>query len=231
MFRALLQEGLLYYRCGDAWILSVSYLPTKRTRYSVICSVTLVFTIMIIFAEPSVRNITGQYVLLSSPSPPFKLSNCLAWSLPFLRLDSKSGTPNIGPRCFLNPHPDASLFLSLTVAMMSRITIHLKRFAHRPNGVIHDRNHRPFIHLLFSPDQVETIGLPSFVMPGVPSSQNVTFLKGPPNGTAVVPGNGSYLAMETFLTTTPDAEEPYLQNPQEPPGALVGDNYVVPGTG
>ncbi|KAH9986928.1 hypothetical protein BJV74DRAFT_749465, partial [Russula compacta] len=58
MFRALLQEGLLYY--------------------SVICSVTLVFTIMILFAEPSVRNITGH----------------------------------------------------LTVAMMSRITIHLKRFAH-----------------------------------------------------------------------------------------------------
>ncbi|KAI0003266.1 hypothetical protein BJV74DRAFT_520964 [Russula compacta] len=163
MFRALLREGLLYY--------------------SVICSVTLVFTIMIIFAEPSVRNITGQ------------------------------------------------LQVCLTVAMMSRITIHFRRFA-RPNGVIHDgTNHRPFIHQLFSPNQVATIGLPTFVKPGVPSSQNVMFLQGPPNGTVVVPGNGSYFAMETFSTMTSDAGEPYLQNPQEPPGVLVGDNYVVSGTG
>ncbi|KAI9436665.1 hypothetical protein H4582DRAFT_1962464 [Lactarius indigo] len=56
IFRVMLREGLLYY--------------------SAICTVTLAFTIMIVSADPSVRNITGH----------------------------------------------------LTVAMMSRITLHLKRF-------------------------------------------------------------------------------------------------------
>ncbi|KAH9029015.1 hypothetical protein EDB84DRAFT_252647 [Lactarius hengduanensis] len=62
IFRVMLREGLLYY--------------------SAICTVTLAFTIMIVSADPSVRNITAQ------------------------------------------------LELCLTVAMMSRITLHLKRFGH-----------------------------------------------------------------------------------------------------
>ncbi|KAH9968344.1 hypothetical protein BGW80DRAFT_1177689, partial [Lactifluus volemus] len=47
IFRVLLHEGLLYY--------------------SVICAVTLTFTLMIIFADQSVRNITGQCVTHTSP--------------------------------------------------------------------------------------------------------------------------------------------------------------------
>ncbi|TFY51160.1 hypothetical protein EVG20_g11135, partial [Dentipellis fragilis] len=62
ILRVILREGMMYY--------------------SVIFSVTLVLTIMILHAEPSVQNITAQLELL------------------------------------------------LTVTMMSRITIHLKRFAH-----------------------------------------------------------------------------------------------------
>lgn len=81
MFRAMFKEGLLYYRYADAQILYADHLPTQCTRYSVIGTITLIFTMMVIFAEPSVRNITGQYVPPSPPSP--RLSNCTASSLPF----------------------------------------------------------------------------------------------------------------------------------------------------
>ncbi|KAH8994137.1 hypothetical protein EDB86DRAFT_1286090 [Lactarius hatsudake] len=83
IFRVMLREGLLYY--------------------SAICTVTLAFTIMIISADPSVRNITAQ------------------------------------------------LELCLTVAMMSRITLHLKRFGHGDTVISsyaarpHDRSLPPFV--------------------------------------------------------------------------------------
>ncbi|KAH9971454.1 hypothetical protein BJV74DRAFT_799140 [Russula compacta] len=168
MFRTLLREGLLYY--------------------GVICSITLVFTIMITAAAPSVRNIAGQ------------------------------------------------LQLCLTVAMMSRITIHLKRFGRRPNHDIHgDAKHRnPFIHQqqqhLLPPDQTETNTLPIFATPTVPSSQQVTFLLGPPtNGApAAASGDESYLAMETFSTMTSGSGECQTQHLQEP---ARGTGYVVPGIG
>ncbi|KAH9986931.1 hypothetical protein BJV74DRAFT_843648 [Russula compacta] len=159
VFRVMLREGLLYY--------------------SVICTVSLVFTLMIIFAPPSVRNITGH----------------------------------------------------LTVAMMSRITIHLKRFAYHPNGVIHsDSNRLPVTnrrHLL-SPDQIETMPPPSFAAGSVPYSPNGTFLFG---GTTTVSGTDSYLGMQTFSTVAAVARDPFTQYSPEPPGASVGGNWVAPGTG
>ncbi|KAH9961437.1 hypothetical protein BJV74DRAFT_787513, partial [Russula compacta] len=169
VFRVMLREGLLYY--------------------SVICTVSLVFTLMIIFAPPSVRNITGQYVLPSTP------------------------------------------YLHLTVAMMSRITIHLKRFAYHPNSVIHsDSNRLPSTnqrHLL-SPDQIETMPPPSFAAGSVPYSPNGTFLFG---GTTTASGIHSYLGMQTFSTVAAVARDPFTQYSPEPPGASVGGNWVAPGTG
>lgn len=74
IFRALLEEGLLYY--------------------SVICTVTLTLTIMIASTEASIRNVTAQ------------------------------------------------LELCLTVAMMSRITLHLKGFVHHKTTVDSYVSHR-----------------------------------------------------------------------------------------
>ncbi|KAH9961843.1 hypothetical protein BJV74DRAFT_787376, partial [Russula compacta] len=155
VFRVMLNEGLLYY--------------------SVICTVSLVFTLMIIFAPPAVRNITGH----------------------------------------------------LTVTMMSRITIHLKRFAHNPSGVIQQDSNFPSArqgHL------VKTIPRPAFAARSGPYSTNVTITRGPLDSSLAASGNESYLAMRTISPVAERAEEPYTQHPLEPlPRASAGGDNEAPG--
>jgi len=120
MLRVLLREGLLYY--------------------SVICTISLILTVMLLHADQSVRNITVQ------------------------------------------------LHLLLTVAMMSRITLHLKRFGRRPNTIVyHDPTPPPFSHRRFL------------------------------SAAQATPGNGPYFSMDTFSGTvarefdvqhSPDLVEP-----------------------
>jgi len=127
MFRVLLREGLLYY--------------------SVICAITLILTIMIIHAPPSIRNITAQ------------------------------------------------LHLCVTVAMMSRITLHLKRFAQRPNGIVNDNASRvPFPRRFFSFGQITTLAAPTYATPAARAQPDVTFYSAQENDT--------FLGMETFSTST-----------------------------
>jgi len=128
MFRVLFREGLLYY--------------------SVICAITLILTVMILHAPPSIRNITAQ------------------------------------------------LHLCLTVAMMSRITLHLKRFAQRPNGVIQDHSGPPPFanRRFFSFSQVTTLAPPVYATPSVRVQQDVTFCT---DSTAV-----NETEMVTFLAST-----------------------------
>lgn len=123
---------------------------------------------------------------------------------------------------------------SLTVAMMSRITIHLKRFACNPNGVVNqDSNQLPITNRrnLFSPDQIETMPPPAFAARSVPYSQKESFLSGPPNGATTVSGTDSYFAMQTFSTVAAVERYPLTQYSPEPPGASVGSDWVAPRTG
>ncbi|KAH9986924.1 hypothetical protein BJV74DRAFT_988371 [Russula compacta] len=132
MFRAMFKEGLVYY--------------------SVICTITLVFTMMVVFAEPSVRNITGQ------------------------------------------------VQLCLTVAMMSRITIHLKRSARYPNAIpLDDANHRPFIR---QPSRDDRDAHLRDACGAILAERHVT-ASDPQFRTHIVGERvGSYFAMEAFLTMT-----------------------------
>jgi hypothetical protein len=61
IFRVLLHEGLLYYRsvCTRS---TYDLLSLNKPGNSVICTITLTFTIMIVSATQSIRNVTGQYV-------------------------------------------------------------------------------------------------------------------------------------------------------------------------
>jgi hypothetical protein len=155
LLRVLLREGLLYY--------------------SVICTITLILTIMIDSATQSIRNITSQ------------------------------------------------LHLCLTVAMMSRITLDLRRYANSPNNiniVYHDadpplRRHRR--HHQYYLSSVTEPGM-SFAPPPALSTLSSIYTPQPkvrPLPPVPVPRNkaraadaaslenGSYLAMETFSTAMP----------------------------
>jgi hypothetical protein len=59
IFRVLLREGLLYYRCVCTR-LTYDLLPLSKPGNSVICTITLTFTIMIVTTTQSIRNVTGQ---------------------------------------------------------------------------------------------------------------------------------------------------------------------------
>ena len=72
MRRVLFQEGLLYYWCVDTHGLYVVQLSILKLPYSVICTITLVLTIMINSTCESIRNITSQYACFHhhfSPRP------------------------------------------------------------------------------------------------------------------------------------------------------------------
>ncbi|KAH9952499.1 hypothetical protein BC827DRAFT_1254119 [Russula dissimulans] len=137
MFRVLLREGLLYY--------------------SVIFAITLILTLMINFAPPSIRNITAQHLLF-------------------------------------------------TVAMMSRITLHLRRFAARPNGVVQGNVAHPrFMQGRFSSfAPLTTLAAPSYATPA--GQQDATFMQSIYTDSVPVPENESFLAMETF--SKPTAADP-----------------------
>jgi len=131
LFRVLLREGLLYY--------------------SVICTITMILTIMILHADPSIRNITAQ------------------------------------------------LHLLLTVAMMSKISIHLKRFAHRPNGIIYHYmtptrfGHRRFV----SSSPLLSLAPPTYATPAA----RPTHVKFVPSARPTSE-NEPCFAMDTFSTGT-----------------------------
>jgi len=134
MFRVLLREGLLYY--------------------SVIFAITLILTLMINFAPPSIKNITAQ------------------------------------------------LHLIFTVAMLSRITLHLRRFAARPNGVVQGHVAPPrFMQGRFSSfAPLSTLAAPSYATPA--TQQDATYMHSVYTDSVPVPENESFLAMETFSKTT-----------------------------
>jgi len=100
----------------------------------------------------------------------------------------------------------AQLHLCFTVAMMSRISLGLRQFARRPNGVInHDAPRRPFGHRRFpSPDPQVSIAPPTFAMPATRSTPHVTFMNDHSNDAPVAPTtseNDPYFAMDTFSGT------------------------------
>ena len=59
--RILFREGLLYYRC-ELLIYHVSQTTTLKLSCSVICTITLVLTIMIDSTVQSIRDVASQYV-------------------------------------------------------------------------------------------------------------------------------------------------------------------------
>ncbi|KAF8465000.1 hypothetical protein DFH94DRAFT_784272 [Russula ochroleuca] len=63
LLRVLLREGLLYYRCVVDAHITLPFYSTQRPQIScsVICTITLILTIMIDSATQSIRNITSQY--------------------------------------------------------------------------------------------------------------------------------------------------------------------------
>jgi hypothetical protein len=156
LFRVLLREGLLYY--------------------SVICTITLVLTIMITSTGQSIRNIASQ------------------------------------------------LHLCLTVAMMSRITLHLRRFANNPNKISYHEaapQLHPHQHFLSSITQADMSFAPPpptlTVLSSIYTPELAPEPKARPNMRPLPPvpvprndaraaaaasslENGTYLAMETFST-------------------------------
>jgi len=161
-FRVLFREGLLYY--------------------SIICTVTLVLTIMINTAAPSIRNVGSQ------------------------------------------------LHLCLTVALMSRITLHLRRFANSPNNVIiyydhtarqpHPRPPHPHQTFLSTASQPVITSFappsppppPQQTLPSIypPQQYEMGFLPPPPRNNVRAAAasslssleSGSYFGMDTFSTVT-----------------------------
>jgi hypothetical protein len=106
IFRVLLHEGLLYYRCVGIHKSYDLHLLSKALENSVIFAVTLTFTLMIVFADPSVKNITGQYVYTR-----FSCTfSCMSSNRRCLTLsDSSSGTylpviNIISPDTYMYPH-------------------------------------------------------------------------------------------------------------------------------
>jgi len=89
---------------------------------------------------------------------------------------------------------------------MSRITLGLKEFARRPNGVInHDAARRPFGRRRFpSPDPQVSIAPPTFAMPATRSTPHVTFMHEHSNAPAgpTTSENEPSFAMDTFATGT-----------------------------
>jgi len=119
--------------------------------YFVICSITLILTIMILHADQSIRNITGQ------------------------------------------------LHLCFTVAMMSRITLHLKRFARGPSSVVHpDATPKPFGHRP-ERDPLVSTGLPVFAMAATRFTPHAP-------AAAATSESDTYFAMKTFSTGTETKE-------------------------
>ncbi|KAH9986996.1 hypothetical protein BJV74DRAFT_796621 [Russula compacta] len=138
---------------------------------------------------------------------------------------------------FLAPPSVKNVLGHGTVGMMSRITIHLKRFANNPNGVIHEDLNLPTAlrRRLQPPDQ--TIPSLAFATRSeAPCSQNVTITLGSIGGAQTMSGNESF-AMQTFSTEAAMREEP---GPQHPPelspiasasgGGGSGSDQAEPGT-
>ncbi|KAF8489637.1 hypothetical protein F5888DRAFT_1910259 [Russula emetica] len=188
-FRVLFREGLLYY--------------------SIICTVTLVLTIMINTAAPSIRNVGSQYACFHRHLLVRSASNCRTLGL---------------RRCALRLH------LCLTVALMSRITLHLRRFANSPNNVIiyydhtarqpHPRPPHPHQTFLSTASQPVITSFappsppppPQQTLPSIypPQQYEMGFLPPPPRNNVRAAAasslssleSGSYFGMDTFSTVT-----------------------------
>jgi len=121
----------------------------------------------------------------------------------------------------LTPRPPLNLNhyrCSLTVAMMSRITLHLKRFARRPNNIVyHDPTPPPFSHRRFlSSSPLLSRAPPTSVARPTP---DVTFI----SAARAPPGNEPYFPMDTFSTGTVAREFDVQHSPDlVEPEASVG---------
>jgi hypothetical protein len=107
---------------------------------------------------------------------------------------------------------------SLTVAMMSRITLHLKRFARRPNNVVyHDPTPPPFSHRRFlSSSPLLSRAPPTSVARPTPHVTYISAARAPP-------GNEPYFPMDTFSTGTVAREFDVRHSPDlVEPEASVG---------
>jgi hypothetical protein len=92
--------------------------------------------------------------------------------------------------------------------MMSRITLHLKRFARGPGSVIHDAAPRPFGHRP-EPDPMVSMGPPEFALAATRCTPHVTLMNEHSNDAPAAPAtseNDTYLAMDTFSTGTETKE-------------------------
>ena len=190
-----------------------------------ICAVTLTLTIMILSANQSVRNVTAQYAPFILFSPP--LTNPSHDALRRAQPDSNYGTPDP------NPWP-INLFIllihtphSLTVTMMSRITLHLKRFAQCSTTVDSNETHwrvsgrrRPCAaRLRKSPRDV--LGTPWLAAPPRAAFPPGLF-------TSVFTPSGTFpecesFALEQFTEVETDAPPP---KPYPGPGTPVADPSV-----
>jgi hypothetical protein len=89
--------------------------------------------------------------------------------------------------------------------MISRITLHLKRFSRGPSSVIyHDAVPRPFGHGS-EPDPLVSMGPPVFAMAATRLTPHVTFMDDHSNDAPAAPAtseNDTYFAMDTFSTGT-----------------------------
>jgi len=103
--------------------------------------------------------------------------------------------------------------------MTSRITLRPGRFAQRPNGVVQDNVPlAPFsARRFFSTTQLTTLAAPTYATPSVRVQQDVTFF----TDSMAVPGNDTFIGMETFATSTVvgPSEDRTHQAFQHPPDA------------
>lgn len=92
---------------------------------------------------------------------------------------------------------------------MSRITLHLKRFARGPSSVIHhDAAPKPFGHRP-EPNPLVSMDPPEFASAATRCTPHVTFVNEHSNDAPVAPAtseNDTYFAMDTFSTGTETKE-------------------------
>lgn len=129
---------------------------------------------MINTAGESIRNVVSQYVCFH---PHLRsLSNCLELGLRRCALKasslvSQSAVMVANPRSWLMIHSLLPRFLaSLTVALMSRITLHLRRYASCPSTVIIYHDNTAHQHHIRHQPLLSTVSQPPMTFAHVPPS-------------------------------------------------------------
>ena len=176
-----------------------SYSLTQQAGNSVICTITLILTIMIVSAAPSIRNITAQYAPFSPPCPPRPCPTPNRRVMLLASLQTRALVRQIPSFCS-HSHPRlAHLRISLTVTMMSRITLHLRSYRYRSDDVIQSH----VVHNRFAGRPFPNVSALEFAQPkcNVRSPPHAAFPPRRRRGSPIVLEDEAFV-MDTFSATT-----------------------------